>query len=278
METQNDTTTPNRVMIGDRPTEHRARLDVVKEIQQHAATLAPLFAALDLGEMDAETLADVYATGGKETRRRWMEHAQREAENLTPILRSSLIAGLEANTPQYFTTAKQIHTKADSRARYLLGCLTMTNEGATLTDEGAARLADDCKIYLTDPDEIAKYNEHAELIKRLNAFFEDGKALPPYWVNLFPIEGGKFTIPNGGADYSYFVNRRRELEEARQTPEQMETTDTEITPTERPEPKQNNRQRRGTIKGITRQPEQHDRGAEMRNREHKVSPDIPDFT
>lgn len=278
MEIQNDTTTPPaaRVLIAERHGEHRARLDGIEAIKRDVATLAPLFLALDLGAMDAEALADVYATGGKETRRRWIEHAKEESESLTPVLRASLIAGLEANAPQYFTTAKEIHAKADTQARYLLGYLTMMEEGATLTEEGAARLADDCRIYLTDPDEIEKHCQHTELIDRLNAFFEDGKALPPYWFNLFPIADGKFTMPDGGADYAYFINRRKEAtgEESGTDAPTEEETDTQ--PTQRPEPKQHNRQRGGTVKGITKLPTHHDRGAEMRSREHKVSPAMGD--
>ena len=189
-------------------------------------------------------------------------------------MRNAALAGIEAHNPAYFAAARQMRRNAGHDDRYLLGYLTVTAEGATLTDEGAQRIKEDTAHYITDPDEIAKYRQHTDLIKRLNAFFEDGKAAPVVgWFNLFPTdEKGRFIYPSDGINYAYLVKKAKgEQQEAAPTPEpKQEAAPTPMHSTER---KQQNRAKVGRmVTGISKEPDSilHPRGSQ------RVSPDAPE--
>lgn len=275
MEAQTLTQAPERVLIAERKDRKREVTDSVQRIAEAAAQLATLYATLDLGEFDGAALADAYETGGDQTRRRYLDHAKAEAAKIeSVILRRSMLASLEADTPPYFAKAKEIQANAGSEDRYLLGYMTATADGATLTNEDAERLADKYwRVYLTDPDEIAKYRQHEAAVAALNALFEDGKALPVLWFNIFYVgKGGKISIPEDGVNYAYLLRKRRETDGAAPQ-EQPQPVIPEAETQERQQPQQQNRKRGGIVKGITKPPQQHDRGAEMRGGLHKYSPD-----
>lgn len=276
MEEQTTTQQPGRVLIAERRDKQRARMAAADRIKEAAAELAPLYAALDLGEFNAEALADVYTNGGEETRRRYLAHASEEVNKIqSGILRGSMMAGIEANTPPYFAKAKQIKRDAGSgEERYSLGYMTVTEGGATLTDEDAERLRDSARWYITNPEEIAKHRQHVELIERLNAFFEDGAALPPGWFNLFPNKNGKFIYPVDGANYAYFVQRRKDAQQQTPPPEAAPQPEDLEMRAEEPPKQQQNRKRGGVVKGIRKEPDTINRGAELRRGDHRTSPDI----
>lgn len=113
-----------------------------------------------------------------------------------------MMAGIEANTPPYFAKAKQIKRDAGSgEERYLFGYMTVTAEGATLTDEDAEQLRDSARWYITDLEEIAKHRQHVELIERLNAFLKMAQRYPSDGLtfsrmrteNLFTPKMGRIT-------------------------------------------------------------------------------------
>lgn len=272
---------PGRVLIAERTQEQRRRLDTLKKMAAAAAELAPLYADLELGEFDAAALADAYKTGGADTLRRYLDHAKEEAQKIgNKVLRGSLMAQIETTEPPYITKARETKRKADADSVYLLGYLDVTAQGATLTDKGAARLAEDTRLYTTDPEEIAKWRQHTAAIDALNALFEDGAALPPLWFNLFELDpqSGKFSLPKDGTNYAYFVQRGKEAAGmAAAAPEASDDEpETTVQPTER---EQHNRAKATAprmVKGIAKAPDQRDRGAEMRQGKHRVSPDSPE--
>lgn len=276
MEAQNTQKQPGRVLIAECRDKQRARIAAAARIIEAAAELAPLYKALDLGEFNSDALADAYNTGGEKTRRIYLAHASEEVNKIeSRILRGSMMAGIEANTPPYFAKAKQIEREArNGEERYLLGYITLTTEGATLTDEDSERLIDSARWYITDPEEIAKHRQHVDLIEKLNAFFEDGVALPLVWFNLFPIKNGKFFYPEDGANYAYFIQRRKDVLEQTPTPEEPQQLKTSDTPQVTTSQQQQNRKRGGVVKGIRKEPDIHNRGAEMRRGDHKPSRDI----
>lgn len=254
-----------RILIAQRPDKQRALMNEAGRIIEAAAILASLYAALDLGGFNAEALADVYATGGEETRRRYLDHAKAEVSKIeSGIIRGSMLAGIEANPLPYFDKAKEIKRNA-GQERFLLDFITVTEQGATLTEEDEEAIRDKGRLYLTDPETIAKYRQHVELIDRLNEFFEDGAVLTLGWFNYFPIKDDKFTYPDDGLNYAYFLQHRKDAQAQPGKPKADESeTDHSKESTEKPKAQQN-RKRGGVVKGIRKEPDRTDRGAELRN-------------
>lgn len=256
-----------RVMIAERRDEQRRRLDEAGHIKEDAKRLSELFAGLELGAFSADVLRDVYATGGRETKQRYTEAVNAEMEAIkSPILRKAMAENVGNLSTPFFNEAERIKKQRSPNALELIQYLEITSEGAQLTEDGKARLIDSARHYITDPEEIAKHREYLELMERLNAFFKHGKAIPATgWWNVFRLnEDGCFIYPYEGVNYPFFINRGRETE--RDAVELTPEPKPEVTPEPKDEPKQQNRVRGGIVKGITKPPTQHDRGAELRNR------------
>lgn len=269
-----ETQTAQRIKIADRPTVLRARTDAAQRVIKAAGELAPLYAGLEMGDFDAAALADVYATGGEETRRRWFDMAKEEANRIPgAAIRAQLIKGIEEAEPPYIAKAKQIKATSTFDEVNALDYLTVTNEGATLTEEAAARLAEKSHVYITDPEEIELYHKHTAAVEALNNLFGNGKNAPVIWYSVFEMgEDGVIKIPSQGVNYAYLLNLGRK-QEAEPTAEptaqeqpQKELTQKNRTTTEAPR----------MVKGIRRDQDQRDRGAEMRSGHHRESPDSPE--
>lgn len=70
---------PQRLKIADRPHLARRWKQGAADLAQTANRLADLYRGLQIGEFTADALADVYATGGAEARRRYIEAAKEDA-------------------------------------------------------------------------------------------------------------------------------------------------------------------------------------------------------
>lgn len=254
-----------RVLISECRDQQRKRLEGAERIEKDTKHLAELFAGLELGEFNADVLRDVYTTGGRKVKQRYTEAVKAEMEALkSPILRKAM-AGNVANYPTpFFREAQRVKDSADPNTFGLIQYMEITAEGAQLTEEGKARLIDDARHYTTDPEEIAKHREYLELMQRLDAFFEHGKAMPLNgWFNVFRINAqNRFIYPDEGVNYAFFISRREEAEGDAGTPEPMP----EIIPTEREEPKQQNKTVGNVTKGITKAPPKSNAATELRNR------------
>ena len=81
--------------------------------------------------------------------------------------------------------------------------LTIEAGVCTLTPGNEEKLKDSCRIYLTDPKEIAAYQLHIEIVDKLNQLF---KGQPPFrWINIFPIDNTGKISRNEDTDYSKLV-------------------------------------------------------------------------
>lgn len=262
-------THPERILISERKDKQRRAKEITQRIMEAAGQLAPLYAALDLGAFDRTTLADAYKTGGQLTHRRYLDHAKAEAVKIeSAVLRHSILASFEANTPPYFAKAKEIQANAGMDDRYYLGYITVTDSGAILTNEDAERLVDDCREYITDPELIAKYRQHEAAVNALNALFEDGRAMPLPWFSIFAVDGnGKISIPEDGVNYAYLLHKRTEAEATGK----LQSLEAPTTEKQQP-PRQQNRKENGVIKGITKEPDRTD-PARLRHNKDRPSPD-----
>ena len=283
MDTQ---TVPERVKVLDRPILARKRQQEAAELARTVNNLAALYADLQLGEFNAAILADVYATGGAEARRLYIEAAQEDAAKVRNHgIRAQIMQEAEQWRTPFAEAARKAKQSADSNGsetRYLLHFLTRAADGRyILADEDAARLADSAAVYLTDPEEIEKYRQHTAAVDALNVFFENGKAAPIIWHSVFETdEDGRVKMPSQGTNYAYLLELRRKRTQPPAAPDgtQQETAEetAEATPPHETERTQQNRPKATAPRmtaGITKEPDRHDRGAELRAGKHKVSPD-----
>lgn len=92
-------------------------------------------------------------------------------------------------------------------------------------------------------------------------------------------EDGRVKIPSAGVNYAYLLAQRKRKEGAEAAaPEPRPMAEPE-TAEPRPELTQHNRAKATSprmVKGIAKASDQHDRGAEMRQGKHRVSPDSPE--
>lgn len=249
-------------MIAERPKMFNKRKGIAEAVATNANELAALYAALSLGEFTAATLADVYATGGEEAHRQYVEAAKEEAAKFRSLaLRQSVTQSAEDWQTPFAIKARETYHNATETEREMLQYLTFAESGKVeFTDASAAKLKEDCNEYLTDPEQIAKYRQHSELVRLLNEFFADAKELPTFWFTLFPVNGGKIVMPEH-PNYAAFVNRGKDIEDV--TPTQQE----EDAPTAQQAdqtPKQRNRVKGGVVKGIAKMPDYIDHGGESR--------------
>lgn len=279
METQ---TAPERIKVLDRPHLARKRQQEAAELARTVNNLAALYADLHLGEFNSAILSDVYATGGAEARRLYIEAAKEDAEKVRSHgIRAQIMQEAEQWSTPFAEAARKAKQSADSNgseARYLLEYLTRAADGRYfLADEDAARLADSAAVYLTDPEQIEKYRQHAAAVDAINAFIENGKAAPPVWYSLFEMgEDGRIKMPSQGTNYAYLLElgRKHALTPTAPNGSQQETA--EATQPHETECKQQNRPKPTAprmVKGITKAQERRDRGAELRAGLHKASPD-----
>lgn len=171
-------TTPQRLKIADRPDLARRWMQGVKDLAETANRLADLYSRLQIGEFTAAALADVYSTGGAEARRLYVAAAKEDAAK---VRSNAIRAQIEQEAQQWRTPfadaarkAKQDADQSGSEARYLLQFLALGTDGRyILADDTAQKITDAAAVYLTEPDEIEKYRQHAAAVEALNAFFED---------------------------------------------------------------------------------------------------------
>ena len=307
-------TTPQRLKIADRPDLARRWMQGVKDLAETENRLADLYSRLQIGEFTAAALADVYSTGGAEARRLYLAAAKEDAAK---VRSNAIRAQIEQEAEQWRTPfadaarkAKQDADQSGSEARYLLQFLTLGTDGRfTLADDTAQRITDAAAVYLTEPDEIEKYRQHAAAVEALNAFFEDGATAPAIWYSVFEMGAdGRIKMPSAGTNYAYLLNlkKRREAEAATAAaaPTMSETSaampqpkhptaarmkvDRPTAPPHRAAQPETNEQPQTSAKaqtnatkataprmvtGISKEPDQYNRGAEMRQGKHRSSPD-----
>lgn len=277
---------PQRLKIADRPHLARRWKQGAAELVQTANRLADLYRGLQIGEFTADALADVYATGGAEARRRYIEAAKEDAAKVrNHTIRTQIEQEAEQWRTPFAEAARQAKDSAerscDGDTRQLLDFLTLGSDGRFTVLEDAARLIDEATaVYLTDPEEIEKYRQHLAAVDALNAFFEDGATAPVLWHTVFEMgEDGRIKIPSAGVNYAYLLAQRKRKEEAEAAaPEPRPMAEPE-TAELRPELTQHNRAKSTAprmVKGISKEPDQRNRGAELRAGKHHASPDAPD--
>lgn len=276
--------TPEKIKIADRPHLARQRRERAQEIADTANRLAGLYAEMQIGEFTTEMLADVYATGGAEARRLYLNAAKEDAEKVrSSTIRAQILADAEQWRTPFADEARKVKTQCSQWGgdyRYLLGLLDTAPDGRfKLMEDAAQRIEEEAAVYLTDPEEIAKYRAHIAAVDALNALFEDGAATPTVgWFNLFAVDSnGKFSVPSDGVNYPYLIRlakeRRGEVKAAERDAEAADApTPGSVAPT------QQNRAKSTAprmIKGIAKEPDYIDRGAENRaGKGAAISPDI----
>lgn len=257
METTQETTA-RRVCIDRREKAAESRKRLARELCEAANELAEAYASLKIGTFTAEALAEAVRGRYDTAKRIYTEQAQAEAEGMHSVmLRDEVMKSAQDFRNAYAEKVEAVRRWTNSEYVTLAKYLTVTDEGRVLfTDEGAKALEDDTAVWLDDPEQIAKYEQHREIIRLLNDFFADGKALPVGWMQLFPLWEGKFVMPDGGADYAWLVARGggSAQDDGEQWNEQQQQQESTEQP-EKPEPKQRNRQRGGMAKGVSKMPD-----------------------
>lgn len=276
---------PQRLKIADRLHLARRWKQGAADLAQTANRLADLYRGLQIGEFTADALADVYATGGAEARRRYIEAAKEDAAKVrSHAIRTQIEQEAEQWRTPFAEAARQAKESAERSggdARQLLDFLTLDSDGRFTVSEDAARLIDEATaVYLTDPEEIEKYRQHLAAVDALNAFFEDGATAPVLWYSVFEMgEDGRVKIPSAGVNYAYLLAQRKRKEGAEAAaPEPRPMAEPE-TAEPRPELTQHNRAKSTAprmVKGISKDPDQRNRGEELRAGKHHASPDAPD--
>lgn len=276
---------PQRLKIADRPPLARRWKQGAAELAQTANRLADLYRGLQIGEFTADALADVYATGGAEARRRYIEAAREDAAK---VRSHAIRAQIEQEAEQWRTPfadaarqAKESAERSGGDTRQLIQFLTLDKAGQFVVAENAAKMIDEATaVYLTDPEEIEKYRQHLAAVDALNAFFEDGKTAPVLWYSVFEMgEDGRVKIPSAGVNYAYLLAQRKRTEGANaEAPEPRPMAEPETSEPRRELTQHNRAKSTATrmVKGISKEPDQRNRGAELRAGMHHTSPDSPD--
>lgn len=231
----------------------RTKKGIIAEMVKAGNELAELYRDLKIGGFTAETLADAFNGDCSKAKRLYREQAQAEADGFRSVsLRDGVVKEAEAfNTPYARKVDEMRRAYGSKGERQLIDYLTVTDEGRVVfTDESAKRLADDTAVWIDDPDEIAKYRQHGEIVRLLNEFF--GGGLPLGWLNFFPLRDGVFTMPENGTDYRALLHKPEQ--DTAQAPEPMPEQDGGRK-ADKPDPKQRNKQRGGMVKGITKVPD-----------------------
>lgn len=275
--------TPRRLKIADRPHLAQRWKQKVVEFAQRANRLADLYRDLQIGEFTAETLADVYATGGSAARGRYVDAVKVDAAKIrSHAIRTRIMQEAEQWRTPFAEAARQEKESEEysgGDCLLLLQFLTLDRDGRFVVAKNAEQMIDEATaVYLTDPEEIEKYRQHLAAVDALNAFFEDGETAPTVWFSVFEMGAdGRIKIPSAGVNYAYLLAQRKRKERAAPPePQPMAEPDTAE---QRPELTQHNRAKSTAprmVKTITKEPDQRDRGAELRSGEHKGSPDAPD--
>lgn len=254
-------TAAQRVCIDRREKAAESRKRLARELCIAANELAEAYASLKIGIFNAEALAEAVSGRYDTAKRIYLEQAKAEAEGMYSVmLRDEVVKSAQDFRNAYAERVEAVRRWTNPDYVALVQYLTVTDEGRVLfTDEGAKALEDDTAVWLDDPEQIARYEQHREIIRLLNDFFADGKALPVGWMQLFPLWNGKFVMPDGGADYAWLVARgggivQDEAQAWNGQPEEPQQQESGEQP-EKPEPKQRNRQRGGMAKGVSKMPD-----------------------
>lgn len=260
METTQETAA-RRVCIDRREKAAESRKRLARELCNTANELAEAYASLKIGAFTAEALAEAVRGRYDTAKRIYTEQAQVEADGMHSVmLRDEVMKSAQEFRNAYSERVEAVRRWTNSEYVMLAKYLTVTDEGRVLfTDEGANALEDNTAVWLDDPEQIAKYERHKEIIRLLNDFFADGRALPVGWMQLFPLWNGKFVMPDGGANYAWLVARgggsaQDEAGQWNEQPEEPQQQESGEQP-EKPEPKQRNRQRGGMAKGVSKMPD-----------------------
>lgn len=266
-----------RVMIAERADVIKSRKGYISGLLPELNGLAKAFEGLNLGTFTADDLNDTVRNKAADIKRRYIEQEQAKAWALgISSLRDEVVEAAKRFNNPFADKLARLRAWGSPQMVEALKYLTVTEAGeVVMTDDDAARLEDDCHVYLTDPKEIEKYLLHQSIVRMLNEFFDNGDGLPVVgWWNFFPLQGGKFGLPENGCNYSVMISQV-EAKRAEAQPA-AEPTDT----TEQPEPdrkpkrelKQQNRTHGGMKRGISKEPDYTDKGAESRQRRHRISP------
>lgn len=242
-----------RIKIAERADMVRTRKAVIAGMVKVGNELSELYRGLKIGDFTAETLADAFNGDYSKAKRLYMEQMQAEADGFRSVaMRGEVMKEAEAFDNPYARKVDKMRRAYGGKVeKELMPYLTVTDAGQVVfTDESAERLADDTALWIDDPDEIAKYRQHVEIVRLLNDFF--GGGLPFGWLNFFPLQNGKFTMPENGVDYRALLHMPEQ--DSTPKPEQEQGQDNEER-TEKPEPKQNNKQRGGMVKGVSKMPD-----------------------
>ncbi len=207
---------PEPVKLADNSLLANRRIDRAREIAKMANKLKPLFEELKIGEFTAYDLQDAMTTGGQDARERYVKVARRYAESIpVGMIRCKVMDDAKLWRTPYAKEAENVRRMTGGGGvggldTYLTRFVTQGGDGCfAVTEEDAARIADDAATWLTDPREIAKYLQHVAAVEALNAFFENGKGTPPHplgWVSFFRIDSkGHFSLPDPAIDYADMI-------------------------------------------------------------------------
>ena len=270
-----------KVMIAERADIIASKKRAINELLPKLNELAKLYGDLELGAFTFDCLNDMVRNGAANIKRRYID---RELTEAAKFRIASIRDEVEKQARQFKTPfserLKKFSRSLNSGDMDLIRYMSVTEAGEVVaTPEDLARLEDETHVYITDPKQVEKFLIHQAITRLLNEFFDNGDGLPVCWWSMFPCVGGTFVMPDNGADYEGMLKQvaAEKGEPTTDTPEpdNMENPDSlnEAEAAQAPEPKQQNRQRGGMARGVSREITQTDHGAALRYGEHKISPE-----
>ena len=174
--------------------------EVVANLKRQAeylnSNIAPDLAGLGI-EMTPETLADLLFNDCQIIQAKFSKQVEadlREVQN--PILRKSHLKVTQEAMEEFLKKTYSIkHVQKED-------LLSVQNGAILLTAENEKTLRESFCHYLTDPEEIQKYEQLQAVCDALNVFYA-GKPFG-FWNDYFGIEEGHF-IPKNTLNYSEVV-------------------------------------------------------------------------
>lgn len=252
METVNNNS-ETRIMIAERSEEIKRKKSDIAALLPYLNQLAELYKELNLGTFTADDLQDAINNDARCIKQRYSEFIKEAANDARlPSFRNEAAKEAEFNNAfsRRLQDLQRIFTPND---KALIKYMTVNLSGVVeFSEDSEKELEEDTHVYLTNPDEIAKYKTHCEIIRLLNDFFGNGITLMPLWWNMFPIWNGVFQMPENGANYAIMVEREAGIQEAKEPQSINKEINGETSVREK---KQQNRQRGGMVTGIGKKPD-----------------------
>ena len=161
--------------------------------------LAPALESIGVGLTD-EILKDCL-NGAEALKAAYDKEVENDAKNIkNHVVRTQMretAASAWKDLAQHIATAKRI-VASPNHLQVLFGECCLSNENEKKIMESMA-------VYITDPKEIAAYELHLEIVKKLNQLFQG--SVPFGWSVIFQEDRNGQIVRNDETNYSILVSR-----------------------------------------------------------------------